>query len=238
VLAWQRWEADDCERLNRPAEAIAHLDRLIAAAPGRADLYALRGDARLKLGQPGPAADDFARAIARGGTSDLLWFWQAVARLGLGDEKGYERVCDDAVRRFGETCPGTAALIAGVCELTPRAVADFEPVVALARRAVADEPGNGLFLAVLGGALYRAGRPREAVGPLEAAARAQASSPQASTCLLLALACAEAGKGSGARAHLKKATELLGAGRVPAALKPALEVLRREAEAKVKRAGG
>jgi WD40 repeat protein len=237
AVAWHRWEAFLCSRAGRLPAARDHLDRLIALVPGRWDHYLGRANVRVLLGQFGPAAADLARAIALGGTNDVLWRTEGQLRLALGQRKAYRRVCADALKHFGGTdVPHRAYLIADLCVQAPGAVDDYGPVMALAERALAAYPGDGMALLLVGAAHYRRGDAAQAVRRLEEAVQAQAPTPEPAALFYLALAQAGLGQAKEARAALeagkKRLAPLPGLGRAP------LERLRAEAEAAVGRAEG
>ncbi len=236
LLAWRRWEADNCLRAGLWPAALAHLRDLIEAQPERWDLYVLRATAEAALGQTREAVADYGRAIARGGTLDMLWYWEGTGRLVLGDLDGYRRVCAGAVERFrGPISPQTATGIANLCTLGPDAVADFAPVRALAEEAATELRDDPFSVSVLGAALLRSGQPGPAIRRLEEAVRLEGNGGLPSTRLFLALAQARAGDRTAARDWLGKARQAFATpGRVPPAVRPTLEVLLREAESRLK----
>src|SRR5581483_2950344 len=63
ALAWARRGLDECERDKNWVGALRHLDRLIAAEPGRADLYLKRVAFHKALGQPDEMLADYQKAI-------------------------------------------------------------------------------------------------------------------------------------------------------------------------------
>ena len=94
-------------------------------------------------------------------------FRWALLQLAARDQVGYRATCADLLKRFGNTKNADMAYwIALACVAGEKAVDDPEKVVALARRAVAGDPRNPSPKAVLGTALFRAGRTEEAIATL------------------------------------------------------------------------
>jgi tetratricopeptide (TPR) repeat protein len=74
--------------LDRPADALASLDRVLANAPGHVEAHAYRGNALMKLGRVEEALESFDRALA--GRADyaiaLTSRGNALAELGRFEE--------------------------------------------------------------------------------------------------------------------------------------------------------
>ena len=58
---------------------IEDISRYLAGRPGDPDAYAVRGDAWLKLGEPGEAIADFTKAIALAPSDPGHYFLRAMA---------------------------------------------------------------------------------------------------------------------------------------------------------------
>jgi tetratricopeptide (TPR) repeat protein len=135
----------------------------------RLEAHRNRGYRRAGRRQWTQAAGEFARASALQPEEPYLWHFQAVAHLGAADLPAYRRVCAAMVDRFRKTRDArTAREVVFVCVLRDAALPDMDRLVRLARVAAPDRYGNTY---VLGAALYRAGRYREAVQCFEAAAK-------------------------------------------------------------------
>ncbi len=129
-----------------------------------------QGDVTALLGKWGESADVYAQAVE---ASDHFWdvmFRWALLQLAARDQVGYRATCADLLKRFGNTKNADMAYwIALACVAGEKAVDDPDMVVALARRAVAGDPRNPSPKAVLGAALFRAGRTEEAIATLTSA---------------------------------------------------------------------
>src|SRR5262249_47558313 len=87
----------------------------------------------------------------------------ALVRLHLDDREGYRKLCSAMLELFGRSENANAAYWTGwTCVLAPDAVADWQPVVRLAEKAVTAAPSSFDKLTYLGRALYCAGRFEEA----------------------------------------------------------------------------
>jgi WD40 repeat protein len=101
TLAWARRGVDECESQENWAGTVVHLDRLIAAEPGRADLYLRRAAADKALRQWDKAVADYTKAIEQGKDRADLWSARAAA---YAEQKQWDKAAAD----FGK-----------VVELTP-----------------------------------------------------------------------------------------------------------------------
>jgi Flp pilus assembly protein TadD len=108
------------------------------------------------------AAEFHTKVLELDPSNSLFWHDEAVLRLKVGDVEGYRRVCRGMLARFGgSNSPVEAECIARTCCLAPGAVADYEPVLRLADRAVTGTENHQAyrwFLIARGMADYRAGR--------------------------------------------------------------------------------
>ena len=162
----------------------------------------------------------------------------------LDEAAKYRDACAAMVGKFGETDdPMAANFAAWTCALAPDAVDDYEPVLALATKAVEAQPDSDQFLNTLGAILYRAGRHDEAIERLteldrrRETADGDVQSSPAYTWYFLAMAHQKAGNAEQAREYLNKANqstdEVLADEENPPAWnrRATLELLRKEAEA-------
>jgi tetratricopeptide (TPR) repeat protein len=116
------------------------------------------------------------------------------------------------LKQFGDTDdPMVANFVAWTCALASGALRDYDPVIALAKKAAEERPDSGQFRNTLGAILHRAGRHDDAIEQLteldrrwEAADHAIQSSP-AYTWYFLAMAHQKAGNDERAREYLTKA---------------------------------
>jgi len=131
-----------------------------------------------------------------------------LVRLTVNDVSGHARVCKDMRGRFGESLdPEAAAATASLGTLLPDAVKDAAPLVKLAKRALDSQPDDAGYRVTLGAALFRAGRPEEAVPLLEGSLKKQDKNAAVATQLFLALAHHRLKHAAEARQWLNKAVE-------------------------------
>jgi tetratricopeptide (TPR) repeat protein len=147
---------------------LVHENRTLGAYQSNlAGALVQQGDVMALLGKWRASADVYAQAVE---ASDHFWdvmFRWALLQLADRDQVGYRATCADLLKRYGHTESADMAYwIALACVAGENAVDDPEKVVALARRAAAGDPRNPSPKAVLGAALYRAGRTEEAIATL------------------------------------------------------------------------
>jgi serine/threonine protein kinase/WD40 repeat protein len=211
------------------------------------DLGWLRGDAAAAAGRWKEAAVAYDQAVEQLPGQWQAWYQAALAHLAQGDREGYRRLCARALERFDRTeDPFAAAYLAWAGALDAQAGVDPARLLRLAERAAAADPDGHVMLRSLGGALLRAGRPEAALRPINRAAAVQQESPTA--WLLLALAHQRLGHADEARNRLRQAcrwidqetqcqpaggTALPGPGHLPWTERLALQLLCREAGARV-----
>jgi WD40 repeat protein len=129
----------------------------IAAARGRAGLW-------------WDAVQLYHRAIARGTVPYEVWQQAALAHLKIGDEDGYRRLCADMRGHFPTPLAErwVAKALVEVCTFGPRGVGDDGKAVAWAEFVHSSLTTDRVDLrhvvgSLLGAALYRSGRFRDAV---------------------------------------------------------------------------
>jgi Flp pilus assembly protein TadD len=228
VLVWHRREATEAGIAGQWFAAVWHLNRLIEAIPNDGKIWKARGQAHAHLEQWEQASADFGKAARLDREDVQVWYYHALLRLHLSDEKGYRQVCAALIKRWGSFAdPHTLNTVAWTCALAPNAVADLRPVVRLAEKAV--------VLTTLGAILYRASRYEEAVMRLKKViTRGRTKKGLAFAWLFLALAQQELGQSAEAKSCLAKAGELMKVTGMAWDQRLALQVLHREAEAMVK----
>jgi serine/threonine protein kinase/WD40 repeat protein/tetratricopeptide (TPR) repeat protein len=214
------------------ARAPKAFDEAVKKRPNDRYLWSGRARYHVERKEWQAAANDFARAVALGATEEPSFEYAAVLLL-LDDEAGYRKHVGHMLERDGGSPePVVGYVLARTCGLVPHSPADPARVVAWAERAVANRPGAGWYLHVLGLALYRKGELREAVARLEEAERTGWAG--ALNWLVLAMAEQRLGRPGAARRHLGMAMNALD---TPETVKGfystdvlEAQVLRREAE--------
>jgi WD40 repeat protein/serine/threonine protein kinase/tetratricopeptide (TPR) repeat protein len=161
--------AEVLDALGRTAERQAELDAAVARGadiPFLIRLAAARGAA----GSWKSAADLYDRAIALGTVPHEVWVQSAVAHLELDDLAGYRRVCRSLQTRQPGAVPEALVrlTLASACTLGPGGLDDEGKVRTWADGFLASLPSDRTelkhtALSLLGGLLFRSGRPREAI---------------------------------------------------------------------------
>jgi WD40 repeat protein len=155
--------------------AVESFTKVIEREPSRSDVYYHRALAHAELAHWPQAAADFARLAERNPNLGIMYL-RAVACLAGDDIDAYRGTCDAMLKRLSPTpTPGDAYHVAWTCALGPGATADPAQIVSLAEKVVAALPPDADNLAVLGAALYRAGRFEEAVKRLHESAELRPS---------------------------------------------------------------
>jgi WD40 repeat protein/Flp pilus assembly protein TadD len=155
---------------NQWLSAVESFTKVIEREPTREDVYFHRALAHAELAHWPQAAADFAR-LAELHPDQGIMYLRAVACLAGDDLDAYRGTCAAMLKRLGPTpTPGDAYHVAWTCALGPGATADPAQIVPLAERVVAALPPDADNLAVLGAALYRAGRFEEAVNRFQESA--------------------------------------------------------------------
>jgi serine/threonine protein kinase/WD40 repeat protein/tetratricopeptide (TPR) repeat protein len=123
-------------------------------------------------------AELLGRAVAAGNREPDVLARLALCRLQAGDREGYRRLCEVQRKELPALWPGqkdhVAALLCPLCILGPQAVADWQPLLALAQGAARwaetvakNTPFHASWLRLYGCVLYRAGRYEEAAARLQ-----------------------------------------------------------------------
>jgi len=226
--------------------------KVIARDQSRRDAYHSRGWAHAELEKWSLAEADFAKATELSPENAGIWYFRALVCLARDDIDGYRNTCAGMLDRFGRTPrPGDAYWLAWTCALRADSTNEPARAVGLAEGLVADATPDFDNLAVLGAALYRAGRYSEAAKRLHEAVAAQPTDsmqrqPITYTWLFLAMAEHQLGHSDQARKWLDGAADAFAErDRKEGAVAPAndgnpwnrrvtLQLLRREAEALLK----
>jgi tetratricopeptide (TPR) repeat protein len=112
-----------------------------------------------------------SRAIEIDPTDHYAWYSESVIRLETGDVEGYKKVCQEMLRRFGQSKEThLAERTAKTCLLIPDAVPDLKPVVQLAELAITGTEKNNnykWYLLARGMADYRMGDLQTAINRLQ-----------------------------------------------------------------------
>ncbi len=119
---------------------------------------------------------------------DGFWYHLALFEALLDDGAGYRQACQDMEKRFGNSKDVEVRhWVARASSVAPDSCVDPGRCVELAEGALKAVPGSYFYLTWVGAALYRAGRYPEALGRLEAAARAHGAGGAGFDLLLRAL---------------------------------------------------
>ena len=204
----------EADPFSREALAIG-LKKLSAEIPA-SDWQRLheRGELYARGGQWQKAAADYTAAIKAHPEDHALWYEAAAICLEAGDPDAYRRLCQEMLRRFGETNdPVIAERTAKICLLIPVASADLPPRVRLAERAVTGTEKHNYyryFLLARAMAHYRAGEFDRAIALLDKsfAAGARFFDPKPAY-LVLAMAHHQLGQREEAEKAMKKARALM-----------------------------
>ncbi len=184
----------DPDRARDVAEELVRLD------PRGARTQSLLGTVHLAAGRMGDAIMAFDHAASAQPGDFTIRHRQLIALARAEDWSSARAVATEILNRFGTTDdPFRANAVAWACSLIPGAIQDREAPVRLATLALRRFPADQrhLVLNTLGAALYRAGRPGEAIQKLNEGIRSRGGQevPQD----LIFLAMAEQLKGNPAR---------------------------------------
>ncbi len=181
-----------------------------AVAHGAEQALVLRlAESRARLVQWQKAAGLYLKAAGQGPLSPAAWQQLALVCLKNDDLAAYRNICKGLVQAAGKTSrpPELANAIAWMCALGPKAVEDFDPVVALAAGAVkasADARQRHERLNTLGTVYYRSGRYQDAINRLSEGIR-QRGKADVHDLVFLAMAHHQLGRAKEAKAWLSKA---------------------------------
>jgi tetratricopeptide (TPR) repeat protein len=161
----------------------------ITLRPKETAYYRDCGDVSARLARWADAARNFQELTIREPETVRLWYCRGLTELLAQRPEDYRATCRLVIERFAASGDaGTANLAAWICVLASDAVADWQPCVELARRAVSVKPSNADYLNTLGAVLYRAGQWEEAAAELDKAMRLRGTWDQPQDRLFLGLA--------------------------------------------------
>lgn len=148
----------DWERVGEEAK------EAIALAPDSMIVHALAGDAAGVAGRWLEAASFYTRASELSERHLSIMMKAARLLVAAGDLPGHRAMCAQIMDSHGPTAtPRQGSLIAMTCLLADHALGDMAPVLELAQRSASSEPHNPVMMAVMGGAMYRAGQVQDAI---------------------------------------------------------------------------
>jgi tetratricopeptide (TPR) repeat protein len=220
--------------------AEAAFDEAMRARPFNRSVVVERGDLYLRRGLWREAAAYYATAVERHPDDAPLHYQLALARLIAGDLPGYRSACTAMLERFKAAKELLVTnRLAYACIYAPDAVPDMPALIQVCERSVRAFAGGER---VVGAALYRAGRPEEALQRFEQAHKV--FQPRAWDWLFLAMIHSGLGHTSEARQLLQQAEQwIVEADKAPLGTekegprwsnpteRPTIQLLRREAEA-------
>jgi WD40 repeat protein/tetratricopeptide (TPR) repeat protein len=171
--------------LRQWSKAVADLSTAIKLHPDARWLREWRGYAAAEQGQWTQAAADhdaatrlrpdhprfvYPKALLVKTGDHQFWYRHAQLCLRVGNVAGYRKACATMLKRFGQSeDPEVLALVLWTCVLAPNAVADPAALVRLAEHTLSLRPDTSEYHLLLGAALYRAGRLKEAIAHLDKA---------------------------------------------------------------------
>jgi WD40 repeat protein/tetratricopeptide (TPR) repeat protein/tRNA A-37 threonylcarbamoyl transferase component Bud32 len=181
--------------LEKWPEALAAFSRAIEEQQDLIDAWLSRGSVYAELSQWQNAADDSAKAATLEPSNFAIWEQYARACAGSGDAKRYRSACEELLRRFGQTEDWEEAEALGlICLLRPESLRDLAPLVDLIGRWVAKRPQQSASHRVLGVALYRVGKFKDAIQRFHKAIDLDGESLLFQTCLFQAMAHKQLGE--------------------------------------------
>jgi hypothetical protein len=191
-------------------------------------------------GRHSQAAKAYGIVIDAGAATPEIYHRQALLFLATGQTEDYHRTCRAMVERFGQDVPpGESKTMAWTMVLGSNPQRDLDTALRLARSAVAALPTDD-NLNTLGGALFRAGRGREAIETLLRAIETQGQGGTPLDWVLMALALAHERRNDDARRWLDRVSAWEASGPSPMLgevtrweQKVELKVLRAEAESQL-----
>jgi tetratricopeptide (TPR) repeat protein len=183
--------------------AFTHLPERFIACRNRGKVYAI-------LKQYDKALENYEQCFTKNPTDSRTWEPYLVLQLKVHGVEQYRTSCQKLVVQTADvTDPETANLVARACVIASKAVGDFQPCVALARRAVDQAPNNPEFRHTLGTTLYRAGDYDGAVQSLDEAIRLRRNDGRWCDWLFLAMAHHHLGHSDDAQRWLEKVDKLM-----------------------------
>ena len=197
-----RREAEAALSQQKWADALPHLDALLAKDPDFRPDREDRGACLAWLGRWDKAVADFARMVEQQPDDPYGWYYLAAARLGAGDRNGSQKTAAEMQTKWkGTTDVKTASRLMYTVLTSPPPDWDAAALLGVAQTASTDWQGNIRVVAAL---LVRAGKDAEALERFEGNKNYQ---PRAWDWLFQAMAHIRLGHIKTARECLKKADE-------------------------------
>jgi WD40 repeat protein/serine/threonine protein kinase/tetratricopeptide (TPR) repeat protein len=204
VRDWNKRCADECEEAGQWFGVVWHLDRLLEHEPGVWQERRRRGNALAELNRWKEALADHVAVADHTAKLDAQ-SQLALLYLANQDRAEYERICKEMLVKAGHDRDALPQAI-WTCNVDGEAKLDRTYVVQVAERLAAEQKDAG-SRALLGAALYRAGRFQEAVNELTPAVESLGDEEAREASLFLALAQHRLGKVEQARHWLRRAHE-------------------------------
>jgi tetratricopeptide (TPR) repeat protein len=196
--------------------AVVHLDALIARESNDADLWHQRGLALAAIQRWVSAEESFLKAKKLG--HGALAYPLLLVQLQLDKKETAQQTAQHLLKTASQSSdPEQLSHALRACLAAPDAVPRVEEVLLLAERVADKNKGTPGSQALLGAALYRAGKLDEALKYLEEVARTPRGAESAWAHRFLALAYHKQGKRDEARQALTRASQAL---EPPPAAKP------------------
>jgi tetratricopeptide (TPR) repeat protein len=152
---------------GRPAAALPHLDRFLAARPDHVDALTQRAEARLAAGNPRGAAADSTRAISLSARPEVeLYLLRARAQKAAADHEAALAGLDEGMARLGPLVTLEQAAIESELVLSR-----YDRALARLARMAAQSPRKESYLVRRGEILQQAGRNDEARAAFDEALR-------------------------------------------------------------------
>ncbi|NQT13026.1 MAG: tetratricopeptide repeat protein, partial [Planctomycetes bacterium] len=152
-------------RLHDFEAAVNDFSRVLELHPAYDEASSLRIVAYIRSGRLDEARADLEQSTSSTQSAEHYTHYRhALCWLMLEEAPKYRDACTAMLGKFGETDnPMAANFVAWTCSLAPDAVEDYEPVLALAAKAVEAQPDSDQSLNTLGAVLCRAGRHDDAI---------------------------------------------------------------------------
>lgn len=166
LLEWVAGRQEDA--IQSWNAALAEFDAAAELGYESAGFFAGRAEALAMLGRWREAADALAKAVDYGDFNWRLSCQLALLHWAGGDGKRHRAACKELVTSRAELATASeASAIVLACLVNPKAVDDWNAVLALAERAAAADPSDPVYQTLVGAAQYRAGQFEPAQRSLE-----------------------------------------------------------------------
>lgn len=205
VHAWHQRRANECQEAGEWFGVVWHLDRLLQRDPAAWEQRLRRSNARAELGRWKEALDDHVAVVDQTAKRPAAQSQLALLYLRNQQRADYERIGKGMLVKAGHDRDALAHAI-WTCNLDGEAKLERTYLVQVAER-LAAEKKDAESRALLGAALYRAGRYEEAVGQLAPLMESLADEEARESAGFLALAHHHLAKAEDARHWLRLAQE-------------------------------